>query len=170
MGGGAGNDWRVQLADYASSRLKDEEMMRCQADLRAARAEIERLNNVVRQAQSRAADDIRREQVHCAAASFTRWTNPSQMTRAGPAPGPGCAQPLPYVCLPCIPHMDGYAMCMFTRARDPLLRRKSSPAEQGCECVRVSVCDLHACARVGAAGLSPAADRVFGRASAAHPA
>ena len=87
MGGGAGNDWRVQLADYASSRLKDEEMMRCQADLRAARAEIERLNNVVRQAQSRAADDIRREQVHCAAASFTRWTNPSQMTRAGPAPG-----------------------------------------------------------------------------------
>lgn len=66
MGGGAGNDWRVQLADYASSRLKDEEMMRCQADLRAARAEIERLNNVVRQAQSRAADDIRREQVHCA--------------------------------------------------------------------------------------------------------
>ena len=106
----------------------------------------------------------------CAAASFTRWTNPSQMTRAGPAPGPGCAQPLPYVCLPCIPHMDGYAMCMFTRARDPLLRRKSSPAEQGCECVRVSVCDLHACARVGAAGLSPAADRVFGRASAAHPA
>lgn len=61
-GGTTGADWRVQLADYASSRLKDEEMMRCQADLRAARAEIERLNNLLRQAQSRAADDVRREQ------------------------------------------------------------------------------------------------------------
>mmetsp|Transcript_43434 Transcript_43434/g.63805 ORF Transcript_43434/g.63805 Transcript_43434/m.63805 type:complete len:308 (+) Transcript_43434:72-995(+) len=60
--GANGADWRVQLADYASSRLKDEEMMRSQADLRAARTEIERLNNTVRQAQSRAAEDVRREQ------------------------------------------------------------------------------------------------------------
>jgi len=62
MSGQQGGDWRVQLADYASSRLKDEEMMRAQADLRTAKAEIDRLNNALRQSQTRAAEDLRREQ------------------------------------------------------------------------------------------------------------
>ena len=57
-----GAEWRLQLAEYASSRLKDEEVMRLQADLRSARSEVERLNSTLRQAQARAADELRREQ------------------------------------------------------------------------------------------------------------
>jgi hypothetical protein len=57
-----GAEWRLQLAEYASSRLKDEEVMRLQADLRSARSEVERLNGALRQAQARASDELRREQ------------------------------------------------------------------------------------------------------------
>eukprot|EP00960_Hanusia_phi_P076999 768636-Hanusia_phi.AAC.5 len=53
-----GADWRVQLAEYASSRLKDEE----------AKAEIDRLNNALRQSQARASEDVRREQERLGAA------------------------------------------------------------------------------------------------------